>query len=47
VKAQAASSAHPFALSVSKGLSSCSAADGEGKGFDKLSPNGLGAASGE
>jgi hypothetical protein len=29
----------PFALSLSKGLSSCW--NREGEGFDKLSPNGL------
>jgi hypothetical protein len=31
----------PFALSLSKGLPS-SSGSGEGKGFDKLSPNGFG-----
>jgi hypothetical protein len=32
----------PFALSLSKGFSSLLAPEGEGKGFDKLSPNGFG-----
>ncbi len=32
----------PFALSLSKGFTSFSAEKGEGKGFDKLSPNGFG-----
>jgi hypothetical protein len=30
----------PFALSLSKGCPSFGAIEGEGQGFDKLSPNG-------
>jgi hypothetical protein len=37
----------PFALSLSKGFPSLFAAEGKGKGFDKLSPNGLGGSGGE
>jgi len=32
----------PFALSLSKGFTFFSAEKGEGKGFDRLSPNGFG-----
>jgi hypothetical protein len=37
----------PFALSLSKGPSSLFVPEGEGRGFDKLSPNGLGGIRGE
>jgi hypothetical protein len=47
MKAQAAPSAHPFALSLSKGFSSRPAGEGQGKGFDRLSPNGSRASTGE
>ena len=33
--------AAPFALSLSKGFPCSSYAEGEGEGFDKLSPNGF------
>jgi hypothetical protein len=35
------SSRKPFALSLSKGCPSFDAGQGQGQGFDKLSPNGV------
>jgi hypothetical protein len=47
VKAQAAPSAHPFALSLSKGSSFLLPEKRKKKGFDKLGPNGWGGGAGE
>jgi hypothetical protein len=40
MRTRALPSTLPFALSLSKGLLSCLKTESEGKGFDRLSPNG-------